>query len=193
MIRQIHPRDVHFVAQTVLAQKAHEGQGLAIDELKHQVNNQCVTNNLPPEFKLLLQPARPENEPLQEVPPLKWHICQDFNDINKLIEIAPLPQGDMRAKQLHLSGHRYFHIFDFAVGFYGVQIHPDSQPYITFYIEGRGHFIYQWMPFRVTGGPAEFRHIMVERFHDLIAALVMELFVDDGGMAADTFEEGIEC
>jgi hypothetical protein len=35
VICQIHPRDVHFIAQMVLAQKAHKGQGLAIDELKH--------------------------------------------------------------------------------------------------------------------------------------------------------------
>ena len=48
------------------------------------------------------------------------------------------------------------------------------------------------MPFRVTGGPAEFRHVTVECFHDLIAASVMELFVDNGGMAADMFEEGME-
>lgn len=48
------------------------------------------------------------------------------------------------------------------------------------------------MPFGVTGGPAEFGHVTAERFHDLIAASIMELFVDDGGMAADTFEEGME-
>ena len=192
VIRQIHPRDVHFVAQTVLAQKAHEGQGLTIDELKHRVNDQCVTNNLPPEFELPPRPTKSENEAPQEQPPLKWRICQDFNGINKLTEIAPVPQGDTRAKQLRLSGHRYLHVFDFAAGFYGVRIHPDSQPYITFYVEGRGHFTYQRMPFGVTGGPAEFGHVTAECFHDLIAASVMELFVDDGGMAADTFEEGLK-
>ena len=39
VIHQIHPWDVCFVAQTVLVQKTHEGQGLTIDELKHQVND----------------------------------------------------------------------------------------------------------------------------------------------------------
>ena len=126
IIRQIHPRDVRFVAQMVLAQKAHEGQGLTIDKLKHWVNDQCVMNNLPPEFELPPWPTKPENEPLQEPLPLKWRICQDFNSINKLMEIAPVPQGDARAKQLRLSGHRYLHVFNFAAGFYGVQIHPDS-------------------------------------------------------------------
>jgi len=64
VIHQIHPRDVCFVAQTVLAQKAHKGQGLAIDELKHRVNDQCIVNDLPPEFELLTWPTKPENEPL---------------------------------------------------------------------------------------------------------------------------------
>jgi len=143
VIRRIHPRDVRFVAQTVLAQKAHEGQGLAIDELKHRVNDQCIAHNLPPEFELPPRPNEPETTTPREPPPLKWRICQDFNGINKLTEIAPVPQGDTRAKQLRLSGHRYLHVFDFAAGFYGVQIHPDSQPYITFYVEGRGYFAYQ--------------------------------------------------
>ena len=119
-------------------------------------------------------------------------MCQDFGGINKVTEIAPVPQGDIRAKQLRLSGHRYVHIFDFAAGFYGVTVHPDSQPYITFYVEGRGYFAYLRMPFGVTSGPSEFGHVTGERFYDLIAEAILELFVDDGGMAADSFEEGLK-
>jgi hypothetical protein len=96
-------------------------------------------------------------------------LCQDFGGINKVTETAPVPQGDIRAKQLRLSGHRYIHVFDFAAGFYGITVHPDSQPYITFFVEGRGYFAYQRMPFGVTGGPSEFGHVTGERFHDLIA------------------------
>lgn len=62
VIRKIHPRDVRFVAQTVLAQKAHEGQGLAFNELKYRINNQCAINNLPPEFNLPQRPDKPETE-----------------------------------------------------------------------------------------------------------------------------------
>ena len=82
-------------------------------------------------------------------------------------------------------------VFDFAAGFYGIKVHPDSQPYITFFIEGRGYFAYQDMPFGITGGPSEFGHVTGEHFHDLIAMSLLELFVDDGGMASNSFEEGI--
>ena len=89
-------------------------------------------------------------------------MCQDFGEITKVTEIAPVPQGDIRVKQLRLSGHCYIHIFDFAAGFYGIEIHPESQPYITFYVEGRGYFTYKHMPFGVTGGPSEFGHVTAE-------------------------------
>ena len=47
------------------------------------------------------------------------------------------------------------------------------------------------MPFGVTGGPSKFRHVTAERFHDLVAKSALELFIDDGGVAMDSFEEGI--
>jgi Reverse transcriptase (RNA-dependent DNA polymerase) len=119
-------------------------------------------------------------------------MCQDFGGINKVTEVAPVPQGDIRAKQLRLSGHRYIHVFNFAAGFHRIMVHPDSQPYITFFVEGRGYFAYQRMPFGVTGGPSEIAHVTGERFYDLIAKAVLELFVDDGGITADSFDKGID-
>ena len=190
IIRPIHPGDVKCVAPSVLAQKVHENTGLSLDELKHKVNDECIKHELPAAFDLPPRPAPAENT-TTFTSPKKWRLCQDFGEINKVTPIAPVPQGDIRAKQLRLSGHRYVHIFDFAAGFYGIAIHPDSQPYITFYLEGRGHFAYERMPFGVTGGPAEFGHAVGQRMHDLIADGTCKNFVDDGGSAADSFEEGM--
>jgi len=47
------------------------------------------------------------------------------------------------------------------------------------------------MSFGVTGGPSEFGHVTAERFHDLITNSVLELFIDDGGVSVNSFEEGI--
>ena len=90
----------------------------------------------------------PQSEPNPTQTPkqnthVKWRMCQDFGGINKVTEIAPVPQGDIRAKWLRLSGHRYIHVFDFAAGFYGISVHPDSQPFIMFFMEGRGYFAYK--------------------------------------------------
>ena len=76
-------------------------------------------------------------------------MCQDSGEINKVTEVALVPQGDIWAKQLHLSGHWYIHVSNFAAEFYGIGIHPKSQPYIMFYIEGRGYLAYKRMPFGI--------------------------------------------
>lgn len=191
IIAPIHPRDVRNVAPTVLAQKVHKGSGLTMDELKHRVNDECISYGIPGEFDL---PPRPKpREPATKTPTSqKWRICQDFNNLNRVTQIAPMPQGDIRAKQLCLSGHRYLHIFDFAAGFYAIPVHPESQLYIVFYVEGRGYLKYLRMPFGVMGGPSEFGDLTAQKVHDLIANETIELFVNDGGSAAHTFEDGLE-
>ena len=190
IICSIHPGDIKCSAPSVLAQKAHENMGLSLDELKHKVNDECMKHDLPAVFDLPPRPT-PTTDATSFVSPKKWRLCQDFGEINKVTPIAPVPQGDIHAKQLRLSGHRYVHIFDFAAGFYGIAIHPDSQPYIMFHLEGRGHFAYECMPFGITGGPSEFGHTVGQRMHDLIADGTCENFVDDGGSAADSFKEGM--
>ena len=47
------------------------------------------------------------------------------------------------------------------------------------------------MPFGLTGAPSSFANMTAEHLFDLLAAEVMELFVDDGGTTADTFEDMI--
>lgn len=137
------------------------------------------------------QPESNTHHPTKHNTPIKWHMCQDFGGINKVTEVTPVPQGNIHTKQLRLSGHQYMHIFNSAAGFYGIAVHPNSQPYITFFIEGRSYFAYQCMPFGVTGGPSEFGHVTGECFHDLIAVTTLELLVDDGGISSDMFKEGI--
>ena len=188
IIRPIHPRDVKCVAPSVLAHKVHGNTGLSEDELKHKVNNECMKHSLPAAFDLPPRPPPPDG-PTPATSPKKWYLCQDFGKINKVTLFAPVPQGDIRSKQLRLSGHRYIHIFDFAMGFYRIAVHPEPQPYITFCLEGHGHFAYEWMPFGITGGPSEFGFIVGQRMHDLIADGTCENFVDDGRSAADPFDE----
>jgi hypothetical protein len=147
IVHPIHPSEVRFIVQTVLVKKTHEGQGLSIKELKYKVSEQCIKNNLPGKFDIPPQPESDTHNPSKHDTPIKWRICQDFNGINKVTEVAPVLQGDIGAKQLRLSGHQYVHVFDFAAGFYGISVHPNSQLYITFFIEGRGYFTYQHCAF----------------------------------------------
>ena len=191
IIEQCSPDQVKCVSPTTLAQKAHAGAGLMLEELQHRVNDECISNGYEPFFGL---PPRtsptPDDETSKSDP--KWRICQNFSQINKVTKVAPMPQGDIRAKQQRLSGHRWVSGFDFASGFYAVAVDPESRPYTAFYVEGRGHFWYKRMPFGLTGGPSTFGHMTATKLHELLVTEIMELFVDDGGAAADTFEEMME-
>ena len=105
IIHPIHPSKVQFIVQMVLVQKTHNGQGLSIEELKHKVNNQCLKHNLPGKFKTPALPEQVANPSIPENTPIKWRMCQDFKGINRVTKVAPIPQGDICAKQLRLSGH----------------------------------------------------------------------------------------
>jgi hypothetical protein len=189
IIEQVHPSQVKCVSPTTLAQKAHEGNGLPLDKLKHRVNDQCVAAGLEPAHNLPERTTPTPNDEDQGKP--KWRVCQNFGEVNKLTEIAPMLQGDIRAKQQRLAGHRWVSVFDFASGFYAVAIDTESRPYLAFYVEGRGYLQYARMPFGLTGAPSEFAHLTATKLHDLITK-IMELFVDDGGAAANRFEEMME-
>ena len=187
IIEACKPEEVKCISATTLAQKTHEGKGLALGELQHRVNDECIAHGMETEFDL---PPRttptPEDNPIGDP---KWRICQNFAQINKITKVAPMPQGDIRSKQQRLSGHRWVSGFDFAAGFYAVLLDPESRPYTAFYVEGRGYHRYIRMPFGLTGAPSTFGNMTAEHLYELLVAEIMELFVDDGGTAADEFEE----
>jgi hypothetical protein len=142
---------------------------------------------LGPHFKV--GPSKTANTVEPQNQAQKWQICQDFQEVNKYTKVAPMPQGNICAKQHRLSRHRYVSIIDFASGFYAVEIDQELRPYTAFYIEGLGHFWYVRMPFRLTGAPTAFTTITVMHLHDLIVDKVLEIFMDNGGVAGNTFKE----
>jgi len=96
-------------------------------------------------------------------------------------------QGDICAKQQRLSGHRYVSVFDFASGFYAIEIPDKWRPYFTFFVDSRGYIWYKRMAMGWTGAPTVFSATVTKRLHDILTSDLMELFVDDGGCEDDTF------
>ena len=99
IICPMHPAEVKCMAPLVLAQKAHGNTGLSTEELLHRVNNECMKHGLPASFDLPPHPPPPDTSHAF-TSPKKWCLCQDFGEINKVMPVAPVPQGDIRAKQL---------------------------------------------------------------------------------------------
>ena len=112
-------------------------------------------------------------------------VLQNFTQINKVTKVAPMPQGDITAKQQRLSGHRWVSGFNFAAGFYAITVDPESRPYTAFYFEGRGYFWYKRIPFGLTGAPSTFAHMTATRMHELLVKKIVELFIDDGNKPRD--------
>src|SRR5271168_4155412 len=106
IIKQCLPDQVKCVSPTTLAQKVHSGSGLTLEELQHRINDECITHGFEPAFNLPPRAApTPDDESGKSKP--KWRICQNFSQINKVTKIAPMPQGNIRAKQQRLCGHRW--------------------------------------------------------------------------------------
>ena len=168
IIEPCEPRQVKCVSPMTLAQKTHEGTGLTLEELQHCVNDECVRNGMEHHFPLPPRPAPQETDEStgtkKEDP--KWRICQNFSQINKVTQVVPMLQGDIRSKQQRLSGHRWVSMFDFAAGFYAVLVDPESRPYTAFYVEGWGYFWYKRMPFGLTGAPSTFAHMTGQHLYD---------------------------
>lgn len=80
IIEACKPEDVKCISATTLAQKAHQGKGLALEELQHRVNDQCTAHEFDSEFDLRPRPAPiPEENPIEDP---KWRICQNFSQIS---------------------------------------------------------------------------------------------------------------
>ncbi|KAG6852608.1 hypothetical protein C0991_010537 [Blastosporella zonata] len=59
IIEQCDPAKVKCVSLTTLAQKAHAGEGLSLEELQHHVNEECVKHGMD---KLFALPPRPNHQ-----------------------------------------------------------------------------------------------------------------------------------
>ena len=74
-----------------------EGKGHSLDELQHRVNDECIAHGMEPRFDLPPRTTPTPSDDTTSEP--KWRICQNFSQINKITKTAPMPQGDIRAKQ----------------------------------------------------------------------------------------------
>ena len=81
VIEHVDPSQVKCVSPTVLAQKAHEGGGLTLEELQQRINAECAKIGIEPHFDLpATEPAPSTTEPNPKEQ--KWRICQNFAEVN---------------------------------------------------------------------------------------------------------------
>lgn len=188
IVQRLRPEEVKCCSPITLAPKEHSSTGTSLEELRRLVNQQCAEANQPLAFPAETQEPKTRNGPIGDSHDRKWRICINYAAINKVTEVFPFPQGDIRAKQQRLSGHRWVCQLDFASGFYAVEVPETVRPYLAYFIEGIGYIAPVRMPFGATGAPASFNHVMAENLADVATSIGMELFVDDAGLAGSDFD-----
>ena len=78
-------------------------------------------------------------------------------------------------------------VFNFASGFYNIEIQERWWPYFTFFADGRGYLWYKRMAMGWTGVPTVFSATVSKWLHNILTSNTMELFVHDGRCTDDTF------
>jgi hypothetical protein len=117
----------------------------------------------------------------------KWRVCHAFNALNKVMQVPPFPAGDLKAKHEFASGHRWASVIDFTAGYYVVPLDDETVPYVAFYMEGRGYYVYLRMPFGLTGAPATFCEMVTIALNNMIGRELVN-WMDDVCMPGDVFE-----
>jgi hypothetical protein len=95
VIRPINPADVKCCGSTTLAQKAHNGGGLSIEELQRRVDDQCITSGFESAFHTPFEGTLNSTELAEPPAEKKWCVCQSFKALNNVTKVVPVPQGDI--------------------------------------------------------------------------------------------------
>ncbi|QRV74718.1 Retrovirus-related Pol polyprotein from transposon opus [Ceratobasidium sp. AG-Ba] len=188
VIEKVTQDQVAAVSPINMVPKHGGADRTSLDTLRRMANSECRKYGLPVKYPEAGFYESTEAKP--EGAPAKWRLVQNFAAVNKVTQIRPFPMGDLAAKQHAVAGHRFVSVMDLQAGFHAIPIAPESVPYTGFYVEGRGHYVYQRMPFGLTGAPTTFCEMVSDAFHELLGK-ILEVWMDDMATAADDFDTGM--
>ena len=192
VIQKVPGEFLKNLASTNLAPKEAGKLGMMKTDVLRKVNRECIANGLPPYWEELAEADAAEGRVMETIddssPPVqtKWRVCHAFTALNRMTQVPPFPQGDLKAKQQFAAGHRWGSVIDFAAGYYAVPIADESVPYIGFYVEGRGYYVYLRMPLGLTGAPATFCEMVSIALEDMIGRELVN-WMDDIFLPGDDF------
>ena len=193
VIQKVPSTFIKAISSTNLAPKEAGKIGATRTEILRKVNAECIKNGLPPFWEEVREPGETDEAMLEAVENVeekeiktKWRVCHAFTALNKATQVPSFPQGNLKAKQEFAAGHRWASVIDFSAGYYAVPLDDESVPYVAFYVEGRGHYVYLRMPFGLTGAPATFCEMVAIALEDMIGRELVN-WMDDICLPGDDF------
>lgn len=198
IIQKVPGTFIKALSSTNLAPKEAGKTGLTRVEILRSVNAECIRNGLPPFWEQVREPGETNEALLEAVEgttpretKTKWRVCHAFNALNKATQVPPFPAGELKAKQEFAAGHKWVSVIDFAAGYYAVPLDDESVPYVAFYVEGRGYYVYLRMPFGLTGAPATFCEMVSIALDDMIGRELVN-WMDDICIPGDNFDRKLD-
>lgn len=186
IIAKVPQDQVAAVSPTNIVPKAGGAELPSLSTLRRMANEQCEKYGLPIMWPNIDQEG-PKSQP--EPAETKYRLVHNFSAVNHVTELRPFPMGDLSAIHRKVAGHRWISVMDIMAGFNAIPVAPESVPYTSFHINGRGYYVYLRMPFGLTGAPSTFCEMVAAAFHDLIGKQ-LEVWMDDVTTACDDFEVG---
>lgn len=120
-----------------------------------------------------------------------YRVCVDFRQLNSMVlkDCFPVPLIDEVLDKLQAA--KVFAVMDLENGFFHVPIEESSRKFTAF-ITKQGLYEFNKAPFGFCNSPAAFMRFINCVFHDLVAQDVMQLYMDDIIIYAQTTDECIE-
>lgn len=194
VIQKVPGKFIKALSGTNLQPKDAGKIGATRAEILRKVNAECVKHRYPPAWEQVEAMDDTEGPTLDvlegegdKAVKTKWRLCHSFTALNKATKVPSFPQGNLQAKQEFAAGHRWASVIDFAAGYYAVELDDESVPYVAFYVEGRGYYVYLHMPFGLTGAPVTFCEMVAITLEDMIGRELVN-WMDDICLPGDDFE-----
>lgn len=120
----------------------------------------------------------------------EMRICIDFRKLNAVTKknAYPLPRIDTCLDVL--AGKKFFSSFDFASGYWQLEMDNESKEYTAFRTED-GHYQFKRMPFGLTNAPASFQRLMNTMLAG-VKGLDLQVYLDDVCLATNSWAEHCE-
>ena len=114
----------------------------------------------------------------------------DFRELNKWIKRKPYPIPKIQDLLLKLEGFRYATSLDLNMGYYHIQLHPDSRKLCTIVLPW-GKYEYVKLPMGLCNSPDIFQERMNDLFDGLeyVRAYIDDLLIMTNGTWEDHLEK----
>lgn len=114
-------------------------------------------------------------------------LCLDAREINKSIINDRTSPGEIEEIMKRFDGVKYMSIWDAVCGYWQIELHPNSRPYVAFIIEGR-NYQFKRLPFGLVNSVA----IFIKCMDGILGKEVLEyttVYVDDLLITSSNWEE----